>query len=479
MTTVPEKTPLYPRWLLPSIDALLILVAFVLAYGLRYHLQLIRPVIDPARADLAPYLPYALLYMTILYVNYQTNGLYRPVRGRALSEEISTIINGVTIGTVILLAVFFLFQPLITSRLMLVYVASLTVVLLSFARVGVRVYLARLRAQGVGVQRVLIVGMGRTGQAVVGTMISRADFGFDVVGFVDDDPQTSEMKFRTVTRLGAVADVPHILADEKIERVVITLAWKHYDHVREIADMCHVRGVEVSIVPDIFQLNMRQLHVENLDGIPLLGVITAQPFYGANRLMKRALDLLIVGISAPLWVSIIGVIALLIKLQDKGTVFYIQRRVGEKGREFNMIKFRSMVPNADAMRQALIEEYGLDPKHPKIENDPRITQLGKFLRTTSLDELPNVLNVVRGEMSLVGPRPPMPDEVALYQAWHKQRLQSIPGITGLWQVSGRSQIPFDEMCLMDIYYIENWSLRFDLQILLMTIPRVLMRVGAF
>jgi lipopolysaccharide/colanic/teichoic acid biosynthesis glycosyltransferase len=144
-----------------------------------------------------------------------------------------------------------------------------------------------------------------------------------------------------------------------------------------------------------------------------------------------------------------------------------------------MYKFRSMIPDADRYRQQLIETHEQDPRHPKIVDDPRITKVGKFIRRTSLDELPNLFNVLRGEMSLVGPRPPLPDEVALYEQWHRQRLQTIPGLTGLWQVSGRSEVPFDEMVLMDIYYIENWSVLFDIQILFMTIPKVLLRRGAY
>ena len=149
------------------------------------------------------------------------------------------------------------------------------------------------------------------------------------------------------------------------------------------------------------------------------------------------------------------------------------------GREFNMIKFRSMVPDAEKYRQQLVEATGEDPRHPKIKNDPRITNVGAFIRATSIDELPQLINVLRGEMSLVGPRPPTPDEVALYEPWHMQRLQMIPGMTGMWQISGRSDVPFDEMCLLDIYYIENWSVRLDLQIMAMTIPYLLLQRGAY
>jgi lipopolysaccharide/colanic/teichoic acid biosynthesis glycosyltransferase len=196
-------------------------------------------------------------------------------------------------------------------------------------------------------------------------------------------------------------------------------------------------------------------------------------------LFKRILDLAIVIVAAPFWVLVFALIALAIRLDNPGPVFYITRRVGENGREFDMWKFRSMVPNADTMREHMIAESGKDPRHFKDENDPRITRVGRWLRRASLDELPNLINVLRGEMSLVGPRPPLPSEVALYEPWHLRRLQIIPGMTGLWQVSGRSEVPFDEMCLLDIYYIENWSLRFDLQILMMTLPRVLLRSGAY
>jgi lipopolysaccharide/colanic/teichoic acid biosynthesis glycosyltransferase len=138
-----------------------------------------------------------------------------------------------------------------------------------------------------------------------------------------------------------------------------------------------------------------------------------------------------------------------------------------------------MIPNAHDFREQLVKDSGEDPRHPKIKNDPRITHVGRVIRAMSLDELPNLINVLRGQMSLVGPRPPTPDEVALYEPWHMQRLSIMPGMTGLWQINGRSDVPFDEMCLLDIYYIENWSVKLDAQILMMTIPRVLLRQGAY
>jgi lipopolysaccharide/colanic/teichoic acid biosynthesis glycosyltransferase len=172
-------------------------------------------------------------------------------------------------------------------------------------------------------------------------------------------------------------------------------------------------------------------------------------------------------------------IALAIKLDSPGPIFYVQRRVGKNGRNFEIVKFRSMVQNAEKLHAEMVRKTGANPKRPKWENDPRITRVGRWLRRTSIDELPNLVNVLRGEMSIVGPRPPTPSEVELYEPWQRQRLNTQPGMTGLWQVSGRSKVPFEEQCLLDIYYIENWSIGLDIQILLRSIPNVLFGTGAY
>lgn len=474
-----ERPTVEPRWLLPALDVFLVFIAFLLGYELRYNLQLIRPVFDPSSSDFAPYLPYMALYAVMLLINYNSSGLYRNIRGRSWVEEVTMIVNGVAYASLVLLALFFLFQPLVTSRLMLVYVAALTVILLSSARFIRLLVLSYLRHKGIGIQRVLIIGMGETGQAVLRTMVSRGDLGYKPVGYLDDNPERGDVDLGRVQGLGHLNNLRQAIRNHAVDIVFVTLPWKHYDRILDLARTCRNLGVEVRLVPDIFQLNMRQVQVENLDGIPLLGIQGARKLRVTDRLFKRLLDLLIVALLAPLWLPIVALTALAIKLDDGGPIFYKTRRVGENGQEFDMYKFRSMVVNADDLRDAVIKEAGQDPLRPKIINDPRITRVGRVTRPTSLDELPNLFNVIKGQMSLVGPRPPLPDEVRLYEPWHLQRLGIIPGITGLWQVSGRSEVPFDEMCLMDIYYIENWSIKLDLQILLRTVPRVLMRSGAY
>jgi exopolysaccharide biosynthesis polyprenyl glycosylphosphotransferase len=466
-------------WLMPALDAILAFAAYGVAYIMRYDLQLISPVNEFNRAQFAPYLPYVAVYIVWLYLSYHGGGLYKHVRGRSWTEEAYTIINGVTNATLVIMALSFVFQPLVFSRLMMVYVAAVTIILLAGTRVIQRIIRMQQRARGIGTERVLIVGGNDVGQSVLRAMIARKELGYQPVGYLHEDAERGSTDLGRVKGLGGIANLEAAIHEHRVNLVVITLPWSQHQQIMGLVEKCQKLDVDVRVVPDVFQLNLRQVQVENLDGIPLLGVNGTAPFRGTNRLLKRAIDIGLTLITAPIWGSIIALVALAIRLEGPGPIFYAQRRVGENGREFDMIKFRSMILNADSLKADLVKEHNLDPRHPKIKNDPRITRIGRLIRSTSIDELPNVINVIRGQMSLVGPRPPTPDEVRLYDSWHMQRLQIIPGITGLWQVSGRSEVPFDEMCLLDIYYIENWSVKLDAQILMMTIPRVLLRHGAY
>jgi exopolysaccharide biosynthesis polyprenyl glycosylphosphotransferase len=478
-TNLRANSPFEARWLMPFVDVVLAFAAFGLAYYVRYDLQFLRPVYENNVAQFNPYIPYVFVFSAWLLINYRGAGLYRNIRGRSWLAEVGIVINGAANATLITMALSFLFQPAVFSRLMLVYVAGFTVLLLAITRVLRRMMRAHLRTRGIGVQRVLLVGAGDVGQAVLRIMLARKELGYYPVGYVDDDPNLGKTDIGRVRGLGDITKMKDVIRKQNVNMVVITLKWAEHERIVKLVRACRKLDVEVRVVPDVFQLNMKQVQVENLDGIPLLGVNSLVEFQQSNRLLKRLMDLTLITLLLPLWLPLFALTALAIRLESKGPVFYTARRIGEKGRPFGMIKFRSMVPDADKLRQHLIDTHELDPRHPKIPDDPRITRVGHFIRRTSLDELPNLVNVIRGEMSLVGPRPPTPDEVTLYETWHRQRLQIMPGISGLWQISGRSDVPFEEMCLLDIYYIENWSLILDIQILLMTPGRVLMRSGAY
>lgn len=474
-----ERPTVEPRWLLPAVDAVLAFLVFGLAYVLRYELQIIRPAFDPLGRGFLPYLPFAAVYALLIWLNYQRNGLYRNIVGRAWMEEVYLIASGVAVSIVIILAMFFILQPLVTSRLMLVYVAALTLLAGAIARLMRRWVLAYLRNQGIGIRRVLIVGMGEVGRSLLGIMLARPELGYRPVGFLDDDAAKSAAGMGRIEALGGTTQLEEAIHEHHIDTVIITFRWNHYDLIQELTEVCRATATDLRIVPEIMQLNIRQVQVENLDGIPLLGIGAHRSFSRANQLLKRALDIILVILGTPFWLPISLLVALALRLEGEGPVIFRQIRVGKDSQRFQMFKFRSMVEGAEELQEAMLRESGEDPRHAKFVDDPRITRVGKFLRRTSLDELPNLINVLRGEMSLVGPRPPTPSEVALYEARHTRRLQITPGITGWWQVRGRSNIPFDEMCEMDMYYIDNWSITMDIEILLLTVPRVFLRSGAY
>lgn len=470
---------LEPPWLLPMVDVALSLLSWVLAYFVRYQLQVLRPVNEPNVAPFPPYMLYALVFALFTWVGLRGAGLYKFSRTRTFTEELFSIISTSAGATVVLMALSFVLQPLVFSRLMLVYVAFIAVALLALARLVRRQIYARLRSRGVGVERILVVGAGDIGLSVLRTLLARKELGYAVVGYLDDNPDRGSVDLGRVRGLGGTDQLKPVIVRERVDHVMITLPWTNHQLIFEMVELCRRWGVQVSVAPDVFQLNLRQVQIENFDSIPMLYISGTVPLRGSSRLFKRSVDLLLLGLAAPVWLPLFGLVALAVRLDSPGPIFYSAARVGENSVQFRMRKFRSMVPDADSQRESLIKAHELDPRHPKIKDDPRVTRVGRFIRRTSLDELPNLLNVLTGHMSLVGPRPPTPDEVALYAPWHLQRLQVRPGMTGLWQVSGRSDIPFDEMCLLDIYYIENWSLQMDARILLMTIPHVLLRRGAY
>jgi exopolysaccharide biosynthesis polyprenyl glycosylphosphotransferase len=469
------------QWHLLWLDALLIWAAFLVSYYLRYNVELFQPVDEANVAPFDPYISYAFIFMAWILIGNQSAGLYVQQRGRTWVNELLSITNNTTNAGLVIMALSFLFQPLVFSRLLIIQAVVLTVIVLAGARFGLRGLKRRLQQRGIGVERVLVIGADHLGRHAMRTLVARPDLGYRLVGFLDDDPQLGHTDLGRLSALGSLDNFATVTEKHHIDLVIITLPWENHRQIVDIIRECETRGIGVRAVPDLVQLNLSQVQMEMLGGIPMLGVQRELEISMADRLFKRVFDLALILIAAPLLLPLFALIALAIRLDSPGPVFFRQERIGLNGKPFYMVKFRSMVVNAEELWDKVLRDSQTmdDPRRPKIVDDPRITAIGRFLRKTSLDELPNIINVLRGEMSLVGPRPQVRREVELYEPWHHQRHKVRPGMTGLWQISGRSDIPFDEMCLLDIYYIENWSVGLDLQILIQTVPRVVFGVGAY
>lgn len=463
-------------WIL--VDVFLINIAFVLAYWVRYDLQLFKAV-DPAYdVPYQVYLPFVGLFTLLLILTYRQQGVYRLRHQISWFDEFFAIINGTTTGIVIMIVFIFIYRPAFYSRAIFIYAGVMAAGLLGLSRMLKVAMQRRLRRQGVGTKRLLIMGAGEVARTVMRTMVANPDWGFEIVGFLDDHPAKGETDIGRFKALGGIENLPAILPEEQIDEVIITLPWQYHRKIMSIMTQCEREDVRVRIVPDLFQITLNRMQVDEFAGIPMIGVKEIG-ISGLSQLLKRGIDVILAATALILASPLMGLIALMIKMDSPGPAIFAQERVGKMGKRFMVYKFRSMVVDAEAQKQQLADLNEADGPLFKIKDDPRITGLGRQLRRLSLDELPQLYNVLLGEMSVIGPRPGLPAEVEKYQEWQKRRLEVSPGITGLWQVSGRSDLTFDEMALLDIYYIENWSPALDAKILLQTIPRVLFGGGAY
>lgn len=460
-------------------DILLINIAFALAYIVRYQWQLVLSVPEPFSAPYSSYLGQQLILNILLVITFSQSNVWQRRRGEFWIDEVSRIVYATATGITLMMAITFFFQPSPFSRLLLVWALVIIVFLIALARLVRRFILYLFYRKGVGVDWVLVVGSGETGRGVIRTLLARPDLGYRAIGYLVDGTQENNIGLGRISHLGEYADLSAVLHQHPhIHTVFIALPGEMHQQISSAVDVCQQYNVRAQVVPDLLQLSLNRVEFINMAGIPMLGVrdVRISPL---QRTLKRALDLVIIAVCAIPALVLTAIIAVAIKLESQGPVFYCGERVGRNGKLFKMYKFRSMVLNADAQKANLMALNEADGPIFKIKDDPRLTKIGRILRRLSLDELPQLYNILLGQMSLVGPRPPLPEEVAEYKSWHRQRLSVIGGLTGLWQVSGRSDLTFDELCLLDIYYIENWSLSLDLRILLQTVPYALFGRGAY
>ncbi len=480
------------------LDAVLVDAAFRLAHYLRYYVLFNSPVLSSIRNNLSridnpsthstlanadqytklsSYLGLEMGIVIGLIAIFALRGLYGIRLTGSWFRQAWNIVSSATLGLAFLITYYFVFQPAANSRLLMLFVWAMAILILCLGRLIVSATMGMLYRLGLGETRLLVVGSGRLGKMIMQHIAASPNLGYSIVGFLNDmnDPPSDFGRFKM---LGTLDDLGMVIRSMQVDEVIIALpANLHQQSIRSVR-LCEHLGTSFKLVPDLYELSISRIDMEAIEGIPLLGIRqasinTLQRF--VTRTVDIVLSILILALGLPFWLCI----ALAIRLNSPGEVIYRQTRIGQNGRPFKVYKFRSMYKDAEnVLSDLLIYNEAQGPLF-KMKDDPRITPVGKFLRRTSFDEIPQLINVIQGEMSLVGPRPPLPHEVAQYEEWQKGRLAMKPGMTGLWQVRGRSDISFDEGVLMDLYYIENWSLRLYFQILLRTIPAVVRSRGAY
>jgi exopolysaccharide biosynthesis polyprenyl glycosylphosphotransferase len=405
-------------------------------------------------------------------------GAYRDVDRAPLGHQAVSCFKAclwVSAGT---LAVLYGIRHLGYSRVFVVAHLTTVAVLLPVSRMLISRLAEAARARGVGVRPVVLAGE-RESVSEVGLHLRLAShLGYRIAGLCTVGWQTVPEQNGSLAILRDPESLRRFLAEEAIERVFVcdtTLSRERYKSVIEAA---REAGSDARLIVTPVVVPDYRTRIHDLLAVPLL-VRQEAPSAPASSRLKRLLDVAICSLLLLLASPLIGLAALLVKLDSPGPVFFKQRRLGQSGRPFELIKFRSMRATASQERSKLNGSNEATGPLFKMKEDPRVTRVGHWLRRFSLDELPQLWNVLRGEMSLVGPRPPLPEEAAAYENWQKLRLEAPQGLTGLWQVSGRSRVGFDEMVLLDLHYIENWSFLLDLEILLETVPTMLHGDGAY
>jgi exopolysaccharide biosynthesis polyprenyl glycosylphosphotransferase len=468
-------------------DLLLVIPAFYLAYLMRYRMdwpppleRYVAEVLIENDVPFRVFWPVTIGLIIILGILFEMKGLYRLQRGAGLLDYLGIILSSITTGIAILIVVVFLIRPFYYSRLILAFTGLNLLAILCLWRAALLGFQRWCWANGLGLERVLVVGGTGLGQQVMLGIAAQPHLGYSLVGYLDDGNSleaveslqrqaTLQRRFR---HLGSTADLPLLVAPHAVSQVILALPFWEHGRLPELVQQCHELGVDYRVAPDLYQLSFDRVDVLQVSGVPLIE-LKELSLRGWNLALKRGLDVLLVLLSLPFTLALGLLLALVVRLDSSGAAILAQERVGKHGRLFRCYKFRTMVANAEERKAELAQLNEADGPLFKIKNDPRVTRVGRFLRRTSLDELPQLWNVLMGEMSLVGPRPGLPAEVAAYEPWHRRRLEVLPGMTGLSQTLGRSDLSWDEIVRLDIYYAENWTLGMDLRIMLQTVPAVL------
>ena len=403
-------------------------------------------------------------------------GFYTHNRIISYFDILLNVSKAVAIGFVLFTLVLFVLRVQDISRLLIGLYAVLKFLLLLNFKILIKALIGKMREHGYDHINALVMGGGDRAAGLVRNLSSSPDLGYHVVGVLseDDDPGVD---LGGAPVLGRATDLRVVLNRTSVDEVFYAMSLESGVDINDLVFACEEVGVRFSVLADWFRPSIARTSIRSLGELPVLTFSTTPSQFG-QLIVKAVLDKVVAALALIVAAPLISGVALAIKLTSKGPVMFHQVRSGMNGRLFRMYKFRTMVQNAEALREGLADRNEMSGPVFKIKHDPRVTRLGRWLRRTSLDELPQLFNVLLGDMSLVGPRPPIPAEVENYERWQRRRLSMKPGLTCFWQIAGRNEVGFDDWMRLDLKYIDHWSLKLDIIIILKTIPVVLLGRGA-
>lgn len=466
---VKEHATLFRRLIILS-DIVVLTAAFLLAYYLRNYFRELYP--------LSEYLGLLIVFVLIWVTVLNFLGMYRSFRTSRIKDALFVLCQSAIFSFILFGSFLYLFKIQGVSRSLIILFLVIGFVLLGFKKLMMIGAFRYIRDKGFNFRNILLVGTGPRAQQFMKIIESHPEWGLRIIGLIDDDHNLVNKMIREYRVFGTFEDIPTIIHNNVVDEIVFVVPGLWLRKIQNIIHHCETEGVKVNVAVDIYNPEFSRMKLSRFYSFPIL-TFESSPDKLGHLLIKRIFDLIFSSIILVLLTPLFLLISLLIRISGPGPIFYKQLRCGLNGRKFYLYKFRTMEIDAEKKLKDLLKYNEMQGPAFKLHDDPRVTPIGKFLRRFSLDEFPQFFNVLKGDMSLVGPRPPLPSEVEQYDDWQRRRLRMRPGITCLWQINGRNNITdFNEWANLDLEYIDSWSLGLDFKIFFKTIPVVLTGAGA-
>jgi exopolysaccharide biosynthesis polyprenyl glycosylphosphotransferase len=477
------KKPLY-KYLLALIDFILINVSFWLAIWFHSNWQV--KIIFSDYPFINPQAVVILLYSIIVLFIFQYNDLYKINVFITITNHTIRLIQALFFSVLgfAVIAFFIRSNIIIDSQLVVSYYLLAALIIFIVGRVLLFRNLFRILAKNnLYTLPIIIIGSGKTAKLLAANLSLNNPYGLDVIGFIDDALSPQTVIFQSKKILGKIIDLSSIVEKYSIKEIIICTEDMTHERLLQMLDVCYMTKVRVKIASPLYGIITEKIFTETYGEVPVVDAGQLDDNL-TRQLIKRLFDIVVTTVGMIILLPVFLMIAIVVRLDSRGPIIYSQIRIGKDGRPFRFYKFRSMVVDSDkdvkrikAAARFIRGSISNNTKSNKIVSEDKVTRVGRFIRRTSIDELPQLFNVLKGDMSLVGPRPDVPYAVDVYEEWHKRRLSIKPGCTGVWQVNGRSEVTFEDMVILDLYYIQNCSFLLDLKILFKTIPVMILGKG--